>query len=172
MEDNITIQLPEGYYFETSSFGRVVSINVNKNVFSVGDYLKDVINGHTFIVTELNTCLYKTTLYLDSDGVFRERPKFYSADRDFYRLNDEEKKAFDDKMRNVLGIEYNVEENKYVRCRAEKYYFIDSSGDVFETTDTKSEKDNDRYRFGNYFTNKDQAKSYLCKIKLLLKRYE
>lgn len=171
--DKMTIQLPEGYYFETSNDKRVVSINIEKEKgLSVGDYVKDIVTGDTFIVNKINDYFYYSKFSIDFNGAFNETFNSFSVDRAFYHLNDEEKKKFDNKMRYAVGLEYNATENKYVRCRAKRYYFINSDGCIIGTDDMNVEIDNNRYNLGNYFISKEQAESYLEKLKSIFKRDE
>ena len=55
-----------------------------------------------------------------------------------------------------------IDEEKSKRWRAVKvgyYCYVNSNGEINTTTDTKNRLDNDRYRSGNYFQTKEEAKN-------------
>lgn len=85
----------------------------------------------------------------------------------------EEQKEFDDfcKSQGKIWNKKTLQWEKYEwePERGEKYYYIDTIGDVSCTTYNTFALDSTRIKFGNCFQTKDQAKSAAEKVKELLK---
>lgn len=85
----------------------------------------------------------------------------------------EEQKEFDDfcKSQGTIWNKETLQWEKYEwePERGEKYYYIDTLGDVSCTTYNTFALDSTRIKFGNCFQTKEQAKSAAEKVKELLK---
>ena len=102
-------------------------------------------------------------------------PKFrpYSKDLNISPVTPEEQKEFDDfcKSQGKIWNKETLQWEKYEwePKRGEKYYYIDTLGDVSCTTYNTFALDSTRIKFGNCFQTKEQAKRAAEKVKELLK---
>lgn len=84
----------------------------------------------------------------------------FTYEDNYLKVNDEELEEIIEKVK-------QVNEKYGIYCRVPKnhhYFYVDDLGIIRETRDNRFEKDDKRYKIGNYFVTKDRAIVYLKQL--------
>lgn len=81
-------------------------------------------------------------------------------ENNYLEVNDEELEEIIEKVK-------QINEKYGIHCRVPKnthYFYVNDLGEIKETRDNRFEKDDKRYKIGNYFVTKDRAIVYLKQL--------
>ena len=90
----------------------------------------------------------------------------FTYEDNYLKVNDEELEEIIEKVK-------QVNEKYGIYCRVPKnhhYFYVNDLGEIKETRDNRFEKDDKRYKIGNYFVTKDRAIVYLKQLLIFNQR--